>query len=232
MAEARLAMTKEGFYHNAEGYWKGIPATVDGMLGGFSDISGLDIAGSQKFLKQLYAQEKDKPKLFRALDCGAGIGRVSKHLLLQNYKFVDMLELNQAFLDEAKNSYLGESAERVEKFICMGLQDFVPEPKRYDLIWCQWVLGHLNDEHLVRFLKRCKEGLTDGGMVCVKENMTEKGLSFDEEDSSVTRSNRLFRRIFEKSGWTIVKEALQTNFPVTLYPVKMWALKWKDDPKK
>ena len=24
-------------------------------------------------------------------------------------------------------------------------QDFTPEEGRYDLIWCQWVLGHLTD---------------------------------------------------------------------------------------
>jgi hypothetical protein len=37
-----------------------------------------------------------------------------------------------------------------------GLQDFSPEPKTYDLIWCQWVLGHLTDEDLIDFLKSCK----------------------------------------------------------------------------
>ena len=25
------------------------------------------------------------------------------------------------------------------------LQDFKPEPGRYSIIWCQWVLGHLTD---------------------------------------------------------------------------------------
>jgi hypothetical protein len=38
------------FYDDAEKYWKGIPATVDGMLGGFAHISSTDIAGSTKFL--------------------------------------------------------------------------------------------------------------------------------------------------------------------------------------
>ena len=37
-----------------------------------------------------------------------------------------------------------------------GLQDFSPEPKTYDVIWCQWVLGHLTDEDFVGFMKSCK----------------------------------------------------------------------------
>ena len=39
------------FYGDAKKYWEGIPATVDGMLGGFSHISSTDIAGSTKFLR-------------------------------------------------------------------------------------------------------------------------------------------------------------------------------------
>jgi len=38
----------------------------------------------------------------RALDCGAGIGRVSKLVLLPLFKEVDLLEQNPAFLDKAK----------------------------------------------------------------------------------------------------------------------------------
>ena len=34
---------------------------------------------------------------------------------------------------------------RVGCFFSEGLQDFVPEVGRYDVIWCQWVLSHLTD---------------------------------------------------------------------------------------
>ena len=37
----------------------------------------------------------------RALDCGAGIGRITKRLLLPIFKEVDMVELNQKCLDQA-----------------------------------------------------------------------------------------------------------------------------------
>lgn len=40
------------FYSNAEDYWREIPATVDGMLGGYGSISSIDINGSKTFLKK------------------------------------------------------------------------------------------------------------------------------------------------------------------------------------
>lgn len=38
------------FYSNAEHYWKDVPPTVDGMLGGYGSISNIDINGSKAFL--------------------------------------------------------------------------------------------------------------------------------------------------------------------------------------
>ena len=38
----------------------------------------------------------------RALDCGAGIGRVSKRVLLPLFSEVDLVEQNQSFLEKAK----------------------------------------------------------------------------------------------------------------------------------
>ena len=40
------------FYDDALVYWTGIDASVNGMLGGFAQISSTDISGSSKFLRQ------------------------------------------------------------------------------------------------------------------------------------------------------------------------------------
>lgn len=61
----------ETFYKDAKQYWKTVPATIDGMLGGFSQISFTDIRGSQDFLKDVYKM-KPSPNKNVALDCGAG----------------------------------------------------------------------------------------------------------------------------------------------------------------
>lgn len=76
----------------------------------------------------------------RALDCGAGIGRITKRLLLPLFKTVDMVDVTEDFLTKAK-SYLGEEGRRVRNYFCCGLQDFSPEPNTYDVIWIQWVIG-------------------------------------------------------------------------------------------
>ncbi|KAG9461951.1 hypothetical protein GDO78_015280, partial [Eleutherodactylus coqui] len=40
------------FYCKAKKYWKNIPPTVDGMLGGYGHISSIDINGSKRFLQK------------------------------------------------------------------------------------------------------------------------------------------------------------------------------------
>lgn len=236
------------WYGDAVDYWKSVPATVNGMLGGYGHISPTDIKDSKRFLKNFLdlsdKQDENKPskmrrieplttedtsttqkiKPFTALDCGAGIGRVTKNLLLPLFNTVDMVEQNADFLEEAKN-YLGDKKDRIGQFYPQGLQDFKPEPERYSIIWCQWVLGHLTDDDFVDFFKQCKSGLMPGGLICVKENVTKGGVDLDAQDSSVTRSDEKLRELFSKSSLTVIKDEVQTNFPTELYVVKMYALR-------
>ncbi len=62
-------------------------------------------------------------------------------------------------------------------------------------------------------------------MIFVKENNCLNEFDVDDVDSSMTRSDSLFKDIFQRSGLELVKEATQKNFPPNLYPVKMYALK-------
>lgn len=159
----------------------------------------------------------------RALDCGAGIGRITKRLLLPIFKTVDMVELNQKFLDEAR-SFIGEEESRVDNLFCSGLQDFIAKAGTYDVIWCQWVLGHLTDEHLLNFLKRCQSGLTTNGIIILKENISGEEREFDELDSSYTRTREELDKVILQSGLEIIKCEKQKGFPKGLYDVYMYAL--------
>ena len=76
------------------------------------------------------------------MDCGAGIGRISKKLLVPLFQHVDLVDVCQKFLDKAKSDI---DSPRVKEFYCCGLQDFTPVQGKYDVIWNQWVLGHLTD---------------------------------------------------------------------------------------
>ena len=48
MAAAPTSDSK--FYGDAEKYWGGVPATVNGMLGGYGHISTIDTSGSLAFM--------------------------------------------------------------------------------------------------------------------------------------------------------------------------------------
>lgn len=75
-----------------------------------------------------------------ALDCGSGIGRVSKHVLLPVFSSVELVDMMPAFLREAQN-YLHAPGRRVESYHCRSLQEFTLPAGRYDVIWIQWVSG-------------------------------------------------------------------------------------------
>ena len=99
-------------------------------------------------------------RLCRALDCGAGIGRVTKNVLLIAFDTVDMAELSERSLAAAP-AYVGRDFERVERTYCVRLQDFVPDAGReYDVVWLQWIVGHLLDDDLVALLSRLKTALS------------------------------------------------------------------------
>ncbi|KAI1303157.1 N-terminal Xaa-Pro-Lys N-methyltransferase 1 [Halotydeus destructor] len=238
-------------YDKSKDYWDHIEPTVDGMLGGFAKISSIDAHASVRFLENFMSPlvpsssnrkrtgdggnviEVSPPSCprtpRRALDCGAGIGRVTKTLLLKFFDTVDLLEQSQTFLDSARD-YLGTEIydKRIGKAYCSGLQDFEPEVGvEYDVIWCQWVTGYLTDDDFVNFLKKCKSILKPGeGLIMIKDNHTSNdNLDADMSDSSITRSYKMFLKIFERSELTLVKETRQTKFPKGLYPVKLFALR-------
>lgn len=234
-------------------YWNSVSSDINGMLGGYSQTSRIDLQASSNFLTKLRrgkqpAVRQSLPPLERVADCGAGIGRITKGLLMGVARTVDVVEPVKKFTDELVASLQEEGSQsagkgEVGKIVNLGLQDWVPERGAYNLIWNQWCLGHLTDAQLVDYLKRCKEGLvkpcaepktdteqnlSQTGWIVVKENLSSdifKQDIYDDEDSSVTRSDDKFRALFEQAGLKIVETKLQTGFPKELFPVRMYALK-------
>jgi protein N-terminal methyltransferase len=99
-------------------YWQGVPATVDGVLGGYGHgtLPIVDAQGSRTFLLQMLprlstlapASASKGPEAWlkeriverggkgksksRALDCGAGVGRVSRDVLTRLCDIVHIVE--------------------------------------------------------------------------------------------------------------------------------------------
>ncbi|KAI7854939.1 alpha-N-methyltransferase NTM1 [Circinella umbellata] len=230
-------MTQSDWYDNAQKYWTSIQPTVDGMLGGFATVDPIDVKGSLSFLDEFIHGVRGANNVLRkkpmitneyACDCGAGIGRVTKNFLLKvPFQHVDLVEQAPNFVQQAKESYLRDEIEQgsVKDIKCQGLQDFSPTEGKYDLIWCQWVLGHLTDDDLIAFFKRCKKGLKPNGLIGIKENNSSKDYVVDEEDSSVTRPNDALKRLFSTSGLEVIKEEVQQGLPAGLFTVTMYMLK-------
>ncbi|KAF9582256.1 hypothetical protein BGW38_000444 [Lunasporangiospora selenospora] len=246
------------WYTDAEKYWDRVPATINGMLGGLGQLARPDAVSSLRFLSEYVnapstssasailststeapasSSSAKRQKLplpgsgpSHVLDCGAGIGRVTKQVLLKAFDHVDLVENSSIFVKQAKEEYLQDeiASGRVGEVRCCGLQNLQFEGTswegRFDVIWCQWVLGHLTDADLIAFFRRCVTGLRPGGLIFVKENNTKIGVVIDDEDSSMTRSDLVLKEIFKKSGLKLLREELQKGFPSGLFAVKMYAL--------
>ena len=141
------------WYSRAFNYWESeanCPITDDGVLGGYGKLTPKDVEGSNAFIDQLSTLRPDL-QFDIAADCGAGIGRVAKNLLLPRFAHVDLIEQSPR-LTKAAPAYIGADSNRVT-CVCLGLQDFKPEPNTYDMIWIQWVIGHLHDLDFILFFQ-------------------------------------------------------------------------------
>ncbi|GAO18702.1 uncharacterized protein UV8b_00038 [Ustilaginoidea virens] len=217
-------------------YWNDIAADENGMLGGlpsqpgFESISRIDLQGSRTFLARLGIGTKhDRNRVGSALDAGAGIGRISKGLLVKVADEVDIVEPIAKFT-KAIRGHAG-----IRTISNVALQDWQPGTARYDIIWTQWCLGHLTDQQVVLYLRTCREALTPDGLVVVKENLSTSGSDdFDETDSSVTRQDSKWKSLFHRAGLAVVRTDEQRGFPETpgqrLLPVQMYALRPAEEP--
>jgi len=86
---------KKLWYHQGVEYWNTVDATIDGVLGGFGSVSRADAKENEGILRTLVFPEFDFGELDggggggcankiekRALDVGAGVGRVSVRVLV------------------------------------------------------------------------------------------------------------------------------------------------------
>jgi protein N-terminal methyltransferase len=218
-----LASGEKLWYDGAVEYWSKQDRSINGVLGGYAVLHAPDIADSSAFLDGLSTLE-DPPEMGTVVDCGAGMGRVTKAVLLPRFQKVDLVEPVANLLDEAKE--LMKKEPRAERYLLVGLQDFSPESGRYDVIWNQWCCLYLTDDDLVEYLQRCKAALRSHGVICCKENVVIDGVHvFDYDDNSVTRTDQQYKDIFARAGLQVARERRQTDWPSDMFPVMTYALR-------
>ncbi len=210
----------ESLLPNGCSYWQSVEDTVEGVLGGYGHIANVDASASLALLRSVGVMGGV------ACDCGAGIGRVVKDVLLQVFDNVDLVEPDCRFVERARRDLAAAGVEDRVTFVCEPIQHFVPTPNRYACIWVQWVCGHLRDDAFISFLERCKLALCVGGVLCIKENNApeKSGWVFDRSDFCLTRTDSMYRALFAQAGLTLVCRRKQTGFPKELLPVFTYVL--------
>ena len=216
---------REEWYDRGKAYWEWADTTNDGVMSGIGPLHDADVSDSLRFLtagKTPLWPSTDLRADTRALDIGAGIGRVSGALLLGLCGEVDLVDGSAQHLERARASLLeaptAAARGRAGKFICSDLQSFVPQPS-YDLIWIQWTTMYLTDEDLCRLLRDCKRALSPDGLVVLKDNVIDvasvpAGITLvdgrylvDEEDASVSRTRGHLLDLIEASGMQVLASA-------------------------
>ena len=159
---------RDKFYKVNENWWvKGYEGRVslEGTMIG-DEASEEDVQHSQDFLRKALEGMPDDP--CSALDCGAGIGRVTKAVLLPAVAgSVTLVDQSERWLQTAKK-YLEHEADRCH-FINCRLETYQPSSS-FDIIWIQWTLQYLTDEDVVHLLQNLSAGLTPQGVIVLKEN--------------------------------------------------------------
>ncbi|KAM6458360.1 LOW QUALITY PROTEIN: N-terminal Xaa-Pro-Lys N-methyltransferase 2 [Liasis olivaceus] len=200
------------FYARAKYFYREVPAE-DSMMGDFVEVSNGDIQSSRGFLKNFVGRPGGAGTDL-ALDCGSGIGRVSKHVLLPMFKRVKLVDMMGYFLAEVQNyEPVAGQEERVDMYYCCSLE-FTLIPRKY-VIWIQCLAGNLTDEDLLRFFICCQNGLKGNGII--------RRYVLDSLDSSVREAN-ILKSLSAKSGLTILDQKKQENFPEQRVPVWMIAM--------
>ncbi|CUM55120.1 unnamed protein product [Debaryomyces tyrocola] len=230
-----LAADSQINYNDAIDYWTGVPASVDGVLGGFGEQTAVpkaDIVGSSTFLRKLQTRMSCPDGVEKlTIDMGAGIGRITRDLLWKVSDKCDLLEPVKPFVAQMNNELVDvKNKGKLGDIYDIGMQEWecdAEKVEKYWLVWCQWCVGQLPDEELVKFWERCRTALIGNGIgtLIVKENIAPDEDIFDETDSSVTRSDAKFRELFIKAGFKLIASDIQKGLPKELYPVRMYCLK-------
>ena len=224
---------ESAWYESTLAHWtsNSMDESHDGVLGGWAEVDEEDARGSLAFLevnlRERAAQHEWPIAGCRALDCGAGVGRVTSSVLLKVAEHVHLVEVSEKLLAQAATGLAAHEA-RVE-LQQASLREFAPPANAYDLVWAQWVLGHLTDTDVVALLVRCREALRPGGAVVVKDNATTPSMCdqggdrylLDEENAGVIRSHVHLKRLCAIAGLKVARSAVQETFPEDLHPVRL-----------
>jgi len=225
--------SKTDWYEIRKKHWESKEATLKSVLGGWEETHLPDIKCSNELINGLILTNQLNPEY--ALDCGAGIGRVTNNVLINFFNNIDMFEKNEKFVEKCKEMF--KNIPKIKNIYLSSLEQFDFKHK-YDLIWIQWCLENLEDEDLIPFLKKCKDNLCENGKIIVKENYyffdnsednNDKNLhyinyEYSKEDFSKQRLDSFYINLFINMGFKIINHFINPNWPNKIMPLIVYVL--------
>ncbi|KAK8866615.1 Alpha N-terminal protein methyltransferase 1B [Tritrichomonas musculus] len=223
---------KDEWYNISTLYWSKQENNVEGMLGGYSSLTEIDITSSTNIIEKYQnpPQNKKYTKLGnnRIADCGSGIGRVSHSVLSKFFKSIDLIDPVDKFLEEAKKNLANDNVE-IRTFT-EGIQAWSPDYE-YDAYWAQWAIMYLTDTDAINFLKRCKEHLNKNGYIFIKDNISSSNIKQKKEEATfysqgcgICRVFSHYLQLFQKANLKVIEIQKQKNWPKELLPVYTFVL--------
>ena len=70
MSKLSTAPDQQISHKDSLSYWESIPGNVNGMLGGFPEVSVIDLSGSKSFIRKLQIKSRNTEPFGRGVDCG------------------------------------------------------------------------------------------------------------------------------------------------------------------
>jgi protein N-terminal methyltransferase len=216
------------WYPVATGYWARQEASVNGMLGGFEQLTGFDILSAREFIEKYQSRRKNPLGKQSVADCACGIGRVAKWALADYFAEIDLVDAVAHFLDQAADVVAKEGAT-VRKIVS-GIQEWIPD-RDYDAFWIQWGLMYLTDVDCVNFLRRCKQHLKPNGLIFVKDNLASADVKaardtaqFFKEDRGLCRAYQHYCDLFKEANLQFVEGERLKQWPSYMLPLYTFIL--------
>lgn len=229
----KLYENKSAWYELTKDYWNKSESNSKGMLGGNTKVNSIDISFSMNLLEDYISKKFFKPS--SVLEIGAGIGRVTKNLLINYFTDITLVEQSKPFIDKAKETLEKSKSESVKiNYIAEPMQSIFEnehffgensEP-RFSAIWIQWCIENLDDDDLTKLLTKCKQLLLPKGMIFIKENVVEDNeeVKINDIDFSRVRNDKLYKEIFKAAGLRLFKHIRHPDWPEDLMSVSFYVL--------
>ena len=183
-------------------------------------------------MKKFFEKQKVNSTI-SALDVCCGSGRVTYDLLSLKYDHVDAFDRSENSVKEVKEL---KSACPNLREVCQCTMEDYSWDKDYDSIWLSWCIGYLEEDQLVKFLKKAKEHLVKPiGQVTRQKPHTSYIFILDtvlgkddfefKADGQRVRKRETIELIFVKAGLFVQDFTKEQTLSEGFSPVMMWALK-------